>query len=409
MLRLYRYVAPGLIALILGFRLGTLLLIRPAPVLDEPTHLKVAQQFGPGLPSLAQLRDYPSATGPFFYLLFGNLGALLRYNLTLLRLAVFFLSVGSIFLYGRIVKRLLPGQYPMSAVALLATAPYFGALAGVFMTEHLALLLGLSALLCFLRFRDYRRPSDAVLTLLFATLSIYTRVYYAFLPAALCVTDVVGSRASSIVQRSSLSDRCASLAPHPSSLIPSSLWLLPIVAFVPLALLWRGLTPPAYQSVYHAGFQLKNSSSVLVWTGILFLPWAWLKLRLWRLLALLAVPIALLAPLPGLGVTRTFLSLLPHPVAVAFVCVFGSVGLLWLFRLVSLAANREIQVAAIGALLLAAGLLVSGPQVYERYLLPGIPLMLICAMPGARPGLALAWAGLFQFPLALAHILHLVA
>jgi hypothetical protein len=71
--------------------------------------------------------------------------------------------------------------------------------------------------------------------------------------------------------------------------------------------------------------------------------------------------------------------------------------------------SHSLPVAAIGALLLVAGLLVSGPAVYERYLLPGIPLMLICARPGTKPGLALLWAGLLQLPLALVHILHLAA
>ena len=155
---LYRHLFPGLIALALGFRLGAIVLVRPAPVIDEPIHLQAAQQFGPGLPSIAQLRDYPSATGPFFYVVFGNLGALFGYNLTLLRLAIFALALGSLLLFYRILKRLLPTDNPLPAVALLATAPYFPALAGVFMTEHLALFLGLVALLCYLRFRDTGKP-----------------------------------------------------------------------------------------------------------------------------------------------------------------------------------------------------------------------------------------------------------
>lgn len=404
-LRLSRYVAPGLIALVLGIRFGTILLVRPAPALDEPIHLEVTQRFGQGLASLEQLRDYASATGPLFYVLFGNLGALFSYDLTLLRIAVFALSLGSLLLFHRILRRLAPGRSPMPAVALLATTPYFASLAGVFMTEHLALFLGLAALLCYLRFRDAGNPLDAALALLFATLSIYTRAYYVFFPAAFFVTDIVHRPAG----RSSLPAANRPPAAHHSSPIAALLWLLPILAFVPMALLWRDLAPPAFQSIYHVGFQWKNASSVLVWTGIVFLPWAWRRLRPWHLLALLAAPVVLLDPLPGLGVTRTFLGLLPRPVSIAFCCVFGSVGLLWFARLAGLAGDRVIRVAAIGTLLLAAGLLVSGPQVYERYLLPGIPLMLICARPGARPGLALAWAGLFQLPLALVHIIHLSA
>ena len=426
MFRFYRYLFPGLIALVPVFRLGTILLGRPAPVLDESTHLAVARQFGPGVPSLQQLHDYPSAAGPLFYILFGNLGSLLGFNLMLLRLVVFALALGNIILFTRIIRRLLPAENPMPALALLATAPYFTALAGAFMTEHLALLLGLSALLCFLRFRDQGRPSDAIFALLFATLAIYTRAYYAFLPLTFAATTLLVRRpslpsphSSFLVPRSSLlSAPRSSLITHRSSLLLSSLlWLLPIIAFLPLAMLWRGLTPPAYQHIYHTGFAWKNASSILIWTGIIFLPWAWHRLRPWHLLALAAVPAVLLAPRPGLGITRTFLSLLPNPLATALACAFGSIGLLWLLRLAALAANSprpslsapDIRVAAIGALLLAAGLLISGPQVYERYLLPAIPLMLVAARPGKKPALAVAWTALFQLPLALAHILHLVA
>ena len=400
-------------------------------MIDEPIHLQAVQQFGPGLPALAQLRDYPSATGPFFYVLFGNIGALFGYNLTVLRLGIFALALASLLLFYRILKRLLPTDDPLPAVALLATAPYFPALAGVFMTEHLALFLGLAALLCYLRFRDNGKPLDAVLSLLFAALAIYTRIYMAFLPAAFAVADIATRRSSSIVPR--------------SFLLGSAIWFLPILAFLPMALLWRGLVPPSYQHIHHAGFNWQGAGWILIWSGIFFLPWAWRKPKPWHLLALLAVPLVLLAPLPGLGFTRTALKLLPHPLAVIVACLFGVIGLLWYMQLVTLGRNgsrnrlmgqspacgfatvgtsgapqsgtvpaiavmsHSVGVAAIGTLMLVAGLLVSGPLVYERYLLPGIPLMLICARPGKRPGLALAWAGLFQLPIALAHILHLTA
>jgi len=384
--KLYRYLFPGLIALVLGFRLGTILFIRPAPVFDEPIHLQVAQQFGPGLPAISQLRDYPSAAGPFFYVLFGNLGALLGYNLTLLRVAVFALALGNLFLYFRIVRRSLPAEDPMSALALLATAPYFAALAGVFMTEHLALFLGLAALLCYLRFRDAGKPADAVLSLLFATLAVYTRVYYAFLPLAFAAASLGEPR------------RC-----WPQALV----WMLPVVAFLPMVFLWRGFAPPFFQYVYHPAFSWQNTNSVLLWSGIVFLPWVWHELKPWHLVALLAIPVVLRAPLPGLGITRSALKLLPHSLALIVACLFGAIGLLWFIRLTPLALKSGTRVAALGTLALVAGLLVSGPQVYERYLLPGIPLMLICARLGTRPSLALAWAGLFQLPLALAHILRL--
>jgi 4-amino-4-deoxy-L-arabinose transferase-like glycosyltransferase len=410
--RPYRYLFPAVIALVIGFRLATILLARPVRELDEAIHLGVAQLFGAGLPSLARLRDYPSATGPFFYVLFGNLGALVKFDLTALRLAVLTMASGSIVLYYRIVRRALPGQSPPAAVALLVTAPYFGALAGAFMTEHLALLLVLAALLCYLRFRTQSRLLDAVLALVFSTLAVYTRVYCAFLPLAFAAADLFHRDDSSL------------LTPR-SSPLSAVIWLLPIAAFLPMVLLWHGFTPPSYHEIYRPGFQWKNAASVLVWTGVVFLPWAWRRLRPWHLLALLAIPPVLLAGSLGLGITKTALGLLPRPLALAISCGFGTIGLLWLVQLITMTGGRNpaysgssrlpapwsisTRVAAIAALLLATGLIVSGPQVYERYLLPGIPLALICARPASRPGLALAWAGLIQLPLALIHTLHLLA
>jgi hypothetical protein len=380
-----RLVFPAIITAALGFRLATVIVVRPAPVIDEAIHLTITRQFGPGLPDLAQLRDYPAAVGPLFYVLFGNLGALFAYDMTVLRLAVFALAIGSLVLFWRVLKRVFPIEDPKPALALLATAPYFPTLAGVYMTEHLALLFGLTALLCYLRFRDAGKRLDAALSLLAATFAIYTRNYFIFLPAAFAVTDLIS----------------------PRSRARAALWLLPTLAFLPTILVWRGLAPPTYQHMYHPGFQWQNAGSLFVWTGVFFLPWVWRNLRPWHLGALLAIPVVLLAPLPGLGFTRSALKLLPHPLAVVAACGFAACGLAYLIRLVPQIAVPALRVAAIGALLLVTGLIVSGPAVYERYLLPGIPLMLVCARPGTRPGLALAWGGLFQLPLAIAHTLHL--
>jgi hypothetical protein len=383
-----RHIFCLLIVIACGFRLGAILLLHQTPGLDEPIHIEVTRQFGTGFPAPAQLRDYQSATGPLFYVLFGNLGAPLGYNLTALRVMVFVLALAGLVLFHRVLRRLLPKDDPWPALALLATGPYYLALGGLFMTEHLALLLGLASLLGYLRFRENGRWTEAARAMMIAT---------AFAAASIFESP----------------RRWPSALP----------WLLPVLAFLPLALTWRGLAPPSLQDRYHPGVNAQNASSVLIWTGVFLLPWLWSKLRPWHLVALLAVPVVLLAPLPGLGFTRTVLKLLPHPLAVTAACLFGIIGLLWFIRLAPLVLGRDtirnprrvsvmshsLPVAAIGALLLAAGLLVSGPAVYERYLLPGYALMVACARPGTKPWLALTWAALFQLPVTVIHILHLAA
>ena len=369
-------------------RLGAVVLFRPAPAIDEALHLEVTEEFGAGLPTPAQLQDYGSATGPFFYIVFGNLGAVFSYDLTALRILVLLLGLGSLFLFQRILRRLLPQDGPMPAVALMATAPYFMPLAGLFMTEHLALILGLASLLCYLRYDSGGRAADALLSILFATLAVYTRVYFVFLPVCFA--------AAGIAQRPRF---------RPLWLI----FLLPVLAFLPLFLAWRGLAPPTYQRMYHIGLTWQNLSSVFIWTGVCFLPWVWHRLRPAHLAALLAIPVVLLAPLPGLGFTRSVLKALPQVPALLAAVVLAVAGLAYFIWIAHCAFRQEqpFRVAAVGGLLLAAGLVISGPAVYERYLLPGYPLMLACVRPARRSWLALAWAGLFQLPAAIAHIVHL--
>lgn len=388
MFRHYRFFFAAVLVLVMGLRIGAVVLVRPEPELDEALHLKVAEQFGTGFPSLVQLRSYGSATGPFFYVVMGNLGAIFAYDLMWLRLWVLGMAVASLFVFYRILKRALPEDDPLPALACLATAPYYAPLAGMLMTEHLALLLGLSSFLFYQRYWATGRMREAVLSVFLATLAVLTRVYLVFLPAAMFVSG---------------------LATRPRSWFRWLFFLLPAGMFLPLALFWRGLAPPSYQHLYHPGFSWQNLSSVCIWLGVSFFPWVRQWKRAERLASLLIIPVLLSVSLPGLGFTRTVLSLLPRPLVLVAVLVLGLVGLNYFLSLLPcwLENNLALRAAASGGLLLVLGLVISGPAVYERYMLPGYPFLLLCAKPAASRARALVWAGLCQFPLAVAHILHL--
>ncbi len=388
MFRHYRLLFAAIVVLVMGLRFVTVVLVRPEPELDEALHLKVAEQFGAGFPSLGQLRSYGSATGPFFYLVMGNAGALVAYDLMWLRLGVLGMAVASLFVFYRILKRALPEDDPLPALACLATAPYFAPLAGMLMTEHLAILLGLASFLFYQRYGATGRMGEAVLSVFLATLALLTRVYLVFLPAAMFVSGLVT---------------------RPRVWFRWLFFLLPAGIFLPLVLFWRGLAPPSYQHLYHLGFSWQNLSSVCIWLGVSFFPWVRQWKRVERLASLLIIPVLLSVPLPGLGFTRTVLSLWPRPLVLAVVLVLGLVGLNYFLSLLPRGSgnNLSLRTAAGGGLFLVLGLVISGPAVYERYMLPGYPFLLLCARPAASRTRALVWAGLCQFPLAVAHILHL--
>jgi 4-amino-4-deoxy-L-arabinose transferase-like glycosyltransferase len=379
----------ALIAVALLFRLAALFIWNHGPVFDEQSHLSVTREFGPGLPSLSTLADYNSAAGPAFYVIFGNLGHVLGYNLLGLRLVVFAFALGCIVVVFRLCR--LARLEPLPAAVLLCTAPYFFTLSGLFMTELPALFFALLALLGWLLFRR-GRTIGLPLALAAAALAILCRQYFIFLPVALAAADVI-PRSQTTRNR----------------LFPL-VWLSPLLTLVPLVLLWHGLVPPALAERYHAGFALGNVASVLAWTGLWLLPWALARFRIWHLVALAAVPFAITAPGLGNGITSTLLRVLPGPLPVIAVTLLAFAGLLLYLRIAAGAhLLSSVQVPAlVGALLFCIVLIFGGPTVYERYLLPGYVFLLLLLPLDRRPLLALVWAGLFQLPLAVYHLLHFV-
>jgi hypothetical protein len=216
------------------------------------------------------------------------------------------------------------------------------------------------------------------------------------------------------------------------------LLLAPLLVITALLLLWRGLAPPGFQERHHPGFTLTGLSSVLIWTGLFFLPWLLLRLRRaprspWLLVALLAIPVTMLAPEPGAGITRALLALLPEPLMRIAVAVLGTAGAAWFVETVlGLKGSSPPRAAvALSAIALAAMFALGGPLVYERYYLLLYPLLLLAAIPtldakrseappqrgdvkrsGTSPQreelrVALAWSVAVQLPLAIVHLLRL--
>lgn len=379
----------GLTAGVLLFRLAASVIWNRGPVFDEQFHLPVIEQFGPGLPSIAKLSDYASATGPLFYVVFGNIGRVLGYNRLLLRLVIFVSALGSLYLFHRIL-RLAGSAEPWPSVALLATTPYFFTLSGLVMTELPALMFGLLSVYAWLRFRAGGRTGDYLLALLAAVLAIWTRQYFVFLPVAFALSE---------------------LTKRPRRWIATFAGLVPGLALVPLVLLWHGLVPPELGARYHPRPQLENITSVLVWTGLYLLPWIFRRPRLWHLGALAAVPVVVLAPSPGLGFTRTVLNVLPEPLPQVVAAILAVAGLLvYLHRIGDAeAGSNALRLSAFAAFAIAGIIICGGPTTYERFILPAYAMLLLGVRPDCAPTVALLWAALLQLPLATYHLLHLIA
>jgi len=388
------------VAVVLLFPPVFSLLVLRRPVWDEALyHLPALARFGPGLPGLDLLRSYESAVGPLFYVLFANLTRLFGSHLTFLRLLVFLGAVVAALLFHRLFAAARretgsPDAAVLPALLLLVSYPYFFTLSGLFMSEPPALALSLAALLGYLNWR--RTPSLALLalTLCSATAAIYIRQFSLFLPA----TFVAGELAAPSGRRWRW-----------------LLMLLPAVAFLPLAMLWRGLVPPGLQFRHYPGLALGNVGSILCWTGFVCLPWvvtACLRLRrfsLWLLLALVAVPVVLLSPLPGPGVVRALLAALPGLLGRALAVLLALAGALALvlicFRLTAAAAT--VRTAALAAVFLLLILALGGPTLYERHFLPAIPLLLLAFAESIRLVPALVWSLAIQLPLAVVQVFRL--
>lgn len=362
------------------------------PVWDEALyHLPELGRYSPGLPGLATLREAGTAVGPLFYVLFANLPRPLADDLTALRLIVLACAAGCLWAFGRIARE--SGAVAGPAVLLLATFPYFLTLSGIFMSEIPSLLAGLAAYCAYLRWRERRRAGPLLGYLACAGLAVLLRQYFVFLPLGLAAHELIfGGRRRS----------------------QGLLLALPALLLLVSLMLWNGLVPPVLQDRHLPGLSLTGLTSFLVWTGVYGLPWLWLRARrtapgAWLLLALLAVPLAAAAPEPGAGVVSALFGLLPGPALPVLVGVAAALG-----GAVCIVLARElcrVNPAARAATMafFAFGLVLafSGPLVYERYFLPGLPLLLAGFGPDIRLLPALGWSLLVQLPLAVCQLLRL--
>ena len=336
-------------------------------------HVPVVRQFVQELPT-PDLVHYHSATTPLMHLTLAAWGKLVGTEPWKLRLPVLLAGVlASVVFFLLLKERREP--WPLRLTLFLVTYPYLFWLSFLVMTEVFAFLFGVLALRAFLRTPATRR--DAMFFALWASLAVLTRQQWLFLP--------LGAGLFWLWQDKSL-QRAAWAA-------------IPVLAFLPFLLAWRGMAPPIKWATPHTlGLNLVQIPHVLILTGFYFFPALltapipWKRLR-WPFL--LALPLFALSPLiPAMPQVLQI-----HPAQSVFAGSFANIsnlaarflppllihaGYFFLYAwgmLILLQAwfrRQQDDTAALWpAVIIFLLMLLTVGQAWERYLPPVIPFFIL--------------------------------
>lgn len=212
-----------------------------------PTILKFADE----LPT-PYLKDYNSATTPLFHLIVAALSKILGTDIKNLRLVNFFITYFSvlflfIILIGKFKLNLL---HSLLFSLLFAFSPYYFREAFVILTDNLPILWLLCFFYFYFSYKTGKKPKQLLLSLFFVMLLCLTRQTYLFVCLAVGIDTLPGKM---------------------PVLGKIKILLLVFIAALPtvfLFLIWKGLTPPAFQE-YHTRNSLLNTKAVLYGMSVL--------------------------------------------------------------------------------------------------------------------------------------------
>jgi len=357
-------------------------------------HLPTIERFAAQLPR-PDLSDYASATTPLYHLLLAPLAALTGDALLPLRLATLALALALLGCAAQLLaRRALAPAWALSLLLLpLGLSPYFLGPAVRLSTDDAALLFVVASLWALDGARDATgrlRLGRLALAALAAAAAILTRQVHGWLVGLLVLLPLLA--------------RGEELGRRALGLLLAS---LPVLALLPLALAWHGLTPPSF-SEHEAGLNpevLTTELAVLGGLGLAHAPWLLPLHREHPLRSLAAAALggaALLAlhPQPWveddlryggslwrlashtpdlLGTTALFWLLVP-------------LGLLWLgaFLIDGLRRRDPLPASALVLFLVAN---VASARAYQKYYEPFLLLLLAWIVSRAPPRGRAAWLG----------------
>ena len=191
--------------------------------IDEQTRLKIIKYFSGG-PTLEKLRDYEEVNAPGMYVIYAAVGDLVGFDLWKLRLFSILVAIPTCLLYFMLLRRVLDSDKVAALVAaVLIVNPYMIRISVFLFPDMLPLCLMMLSLTLLVRGRTAWHFLPLAATLLF-------RQYYVFL--------IVGAIAFHAA-------RAWRDAEHRTDAVRMTIgYFLCMVPFGLLALLWGGIHPP---------------------------------------------------------------------------------------------------------------------------------------------------------------------
>jgi len=253
---------PAFLLLLLPFAImGAVTKLNFRLVGDEGFYsLRVIETFASAWPR-PNLADYGVTSTPLAYVLLTGWGKIVGFEIWKLRS----LTAGATFLAAYMFYKLCKWQglpYPLLSAFSFLLFPYVFFLGFTVYPENFALLFGVGALYCYIMNGD--SPARVIAGSVLATLAIYCRQSYIFLPATLLGVDLLRR----LRRKAAPSDRWTYLRPL--------ILAIPILMFLPFYVLWSGATPPMTRTVEDPDWFLAVTPThvnyVLMFVGFYFAP-----------------------------------------------------------------------------------------------------------------------------------------
>ncbi len=370
-----RQTALAIVIIILPFIFVALLtgLNQPFDFDEGDYHVPVIEQFITELPA-PDLIHYRSATTPLMHITLAAWGKLVGTEPWKLRLPVLLAGMLSAVIFFLLLKE-RKEPWSLRLTLFLVAYPYFFWLSFLVMTEVFAFLFGILALRRYLR--TPTRRSDLMLFALWSSLAVLTRQQWLFLPVGAGIYWLWRDR----------------------NFRRAGWTAIPILAFIPFMIAWRGTAPPIKWATPHdLTINLVQIPHALIFTGFYFFPALFTASIPWKRLAIPAVfllPFFLFTPLIAamppslqlLSAQRIFAGAIANisNLAAGFlpsILIYGGFFILYILgALILLQAwfrrRKDDAEQLWPVILIFFLLLLMVGQAWERYLLPLVPFFIL--------------------------------
>jgi hypothetical protein len=301
----------------------------PAQTDEAKFHWGVIQEFAQAWPQVPW-QDYHSATGPLPYILWAAWGRVFGLTLPALRVLTTLVSYAGFLAFYRLARR---QGYPMPLLAglILALSPYVFLHSFTIYTVNVGLVFAVLAMGWYLE-AGAKGWRALLAGGLFATLAVYCRQHYLFLPAGAGIWWL-----GRVVRRRRRTWGAAGEALAIA---------LPALLVMPLLVTWGGLVPPSMQGLHPLRLHPEHVMFMLIFAGLYAAPAAWTawptawRARRQAAWLILALPLfALFRPAFGPGAPDTAEGIILHALDLVHRTAGPAVpwlmeGLLWLNGLV---------------------------------------------------------------------------